>query len=118
MPEDVRMYPNLITPNNPVIIDENTCLGCNACIEVCVMDILLPNPVKGKPPVVLYPDECWYDGACVEACPLWQKGVIRLNHPLNQRVRWKRKDTGKHYRLGMPDPPPPVTIPPSGGWEK
>jgi hypothetical protein len=28
-----------------------------------------------------------------------------------QRVRWKRKDTGEHYRIGMPNPPPPNTRP-------
>lgn len=117
MSEDIRMYPNLVTPNNPVIFDDTICTGCNACAEVCVMDILMPNPEKGKPPVVLYPDECWYDGSCVDVCPLWNRGAIRLNHPLNQRVRWKDKGTGEHFRLGMPSPPPPVTRPPSGGWD-
>ncbi|UCD10232.1 MAG: ferredoxin family protein [Dehalococcoidales bacterium] len=117
MPDDVRMYPNLVTPNNPVIFDEEVCTGCNSCVDVCVMDILMPNPEKGKSPIILYPDECWYDGSCVDACPLWQKGAIILNHPLNQRVRWKKKETGEHFRLGMPDPPPPVDKPPSGGWD-
>jgi NAD-dependent dihydropyrimidine dehydrogenase PreA subunit len=116
MPDDVRMYPNLVTPNNPMIFNDDVCTGCNTCVNVCVMDILMPNPEKGKSPIVLYPDECWYDGSCVNACPLWQEGAIVLNHPINQRVRWKRKATGEHFRLGMPDPPPPNNKPPSGGW--
>jgi NAD-dependent dihydropyrimidine dehydrogenase PreA subunit len=114
--ENVYMFPNIVTPNNPVIFDEEVCSGCNRCAELCVMDILMPNPEKGKPPVILYPDECYYDGLCVINCPLWEKGAIKLNHPLNQRVRWKSKVTGEHFRLGMPNPPPSNNKPPVGGW--
>jgi NAD-dependent dihydropyrimidine dehydrogenase PreA subunit len=115
--ENVRMFPNLVTPNNPVIFDENVCIGCNHCVDLCVMDIFMPNPEKGKPPIILYPEECYYDGLCVKNCPLWQKGAIKLNHPLNQRVRWKRKESGEHFRLGMPNPPLPNNRPPVGGWD-
>ena len=115
--EKMPMFPNPITPRDPVIFDEQACTGCNFCVEICVMDILLPHPEKGKPPIVLYPDECYYDGLCVQHCPVWQKGAINLNHPLNQRVRWKRKETGEHFRLGMPAPPPPNNRPPVGGWD-
>jgi NAD-dependent dihydropyrimidine dehydrogenase PreA subunit len=115
--EDVKALPNIVTPNNPIIFNEDVCSGCNTCVEVCVMDIMLPNPEPGKPPILLYPDECYYDGLCVKNCPLWQQGAIKLNHPLNQRVRWKRKDTGEHFRLGMQNPPPPNDTPPVGGWD-
>ncbi len=87
-------------PPRPVIFDPYVCNGCNMCVEVCQMDVLMPNPEKGKPPIVLYPDECWYGGGCVEYCPLREKGAIKLNHPLMQRVRWKRKGTGEHFRIG------------------
>ena len=115
--EEVRYFPNQITPNDPVTFDPQVCTGCNSCVEQCGMDILMPNPEKGKPPVVLYPDECYYEGTCVINCPKWQLGAIKLNHPLTPRVRWKRKSTGEHFRLGMPNPPPPNIRPPSGGWE-
>jgi NAD-dependent dihydropyrimidine dehydrogenase PreA subunit len=105
--DDVRMFPNMVTPNNPIIFDEKVCNGCNNCIERCVMDILMPNPEKGKPPIILYPEECWYDGVCVESCPHWQ----------NQRVRWKRKATGEDFRIGMPNPPEPNNRPPVSGWD-
>jgi NAD-dependent dihydropyrimidine dehydrogenase PreA subunit len=114
---EARALPNMVTPANPIIFDEKACVGCNTCVEMCVMDILIPNPVKGRPPVVLYPEECYYDGLCVKNCPQWKKGAIKLNHPLNQRVRWKRKATGEHFRIGMPNPPPPNTEPPVGGWD-
>ncbi len=114
--EDMKVFPNRVTPNNPIIFNEDVCNGCNTCVELCVMDIMIANPEQGKPPVIIYPDECYYDGLCVQNCPLWHEGAIKLNHPLNQRVRWKRKATGEHFRIGMKNPPPPNTTPPVGGW--
>jgi NAD-dependent dihydropyrimidine dehydrogenase PreA subunit len=89
--------PNRPGPGNPVIFDPAICDGCNRCLTVCLEDVFVPNAVKGKPPVILHPDECWYCGPCVDDCPT--PGAIRLNHPLQQRVRWKRKDTGEHFRV-------------------
>ncbi len=115
--DDIRMFPNTVTPGTPVVFDEKVCNGCNVCVERCVMDIFMPNPEKGKPPIILYPDECYYDGLCVANCPLWQKGAIALRHPMNQQARFKRKATGEDFRIGMPDPPPPNTRPPVSGWD-
>jgi NAD-dependent dihydropyrimidine dehydrogenase PreA subunit len=89
--------PNRVSPGNPVIFDAAICDGCNRCLTVCLEDVFIPNPVKGKPPLILHPDECWYCGPCVGDCP--RPGAIRLNHPLQQRVRWKRKETGEHFRV-------------------
>jgi NAD-dependent dihydropyrimidine dehydrogenase PreA subunit len=110
--ENVYGGPNVIIPNRPVLFDANACTGCNSCVETCMMDVLLPNPEQGKPPIVLYPDECWYCGCCVQECPSGDAGAIYLNWPLTLRMRWKRKETGENYRLGMPDPPPPNEKPP------
>jgi ferredoxin len=76
------------------------------------MDVMVHNPKKGGPPIVLYPDECWFCGTCVEECPV--PGAIRMEAPLNQRLGWKRKETGELFRVGMKDPPPPYTKPPVG----
>jgi NAD-dependent dihydropyrimidine dehydrogenase PreA subunit len=103
------MTPNPITPCQAVHFNEETCNGCNLCVGVCRTDVMAPNPQKGEPPVVLYPDECWFCGCCVDHCP--KPGAIRVEHPLNQRVGWKRKDTGQWFRIGMKNPPPPVTKP-------
>ncbi len=65
-----------------------------------------------EPPVLLYPDECWFCGTCVEECPV--PGAIRMEHPLNQRVAWKRKETGELFRRGMKDPPAPNLRPAVG----
>jgi NAD-dependent dihydropyrimidine dehydrogenase PreA subunit len=118
--ETVYMVPNLVTPNRPIVFDEDVCNGCNACVKYCLEDVLYPHPEKGKPPIVLYPDECWYCGSCVMECPTWQKEPVKpitLKHPMMQRVRWKRKATGEQFRVGMKNPPAPNTRPPVGGWK-
>lgn len=97
MKKKTYAIPNVPTPNRPVLLNANLCSGCNKCVQVCPMDVFIPNPKKGGPPFILYPEECWYDGACVMHCP--KKGAIQLNHPLMQRVRWKRKETDEHLRV-------------------
>lgn len=74
---------------NPIIYDSSKCIGCNRCMEICQVDIFLPNPEKGKHPVVAYPGECWYCGCCVMECPV--EGAIKLRHPLMNRVHWIEK---------------------------
>ncbi|MEM1556555.1 MAG: hypothetical protein QXR84_04895 [Candidatus Bathyarchaeia archaeon] len=34
----------------------------------------------------------------------------------SELVRWKRKETGEHFRVEMPNPPPPNLRPPVSGW--
>lgn len=103
--------------NEPIEFDENACSGCNMCLEACMMDVYGPNPIKGKPPIVLHPDECWYCGNCVRACQLREKGAIEIKWPIKWRLRWKRKETGEHFCVGMPNPLSPNTTPPVGGWD-
>jgi len=114
----VYAFPNLVTPQQPVQFNEKTCIGCNRCIDMCQMDVLMPNPEKGRPPIVLYPDECWMCGCCVKECPLREREAVVMNWPVLLRMRWKDKKTGEHFRYGMPNPPPPNTRPPVGGWGK
>ena len=116
MNAEVYATPNLVTPNNLVVFNEELCTGCNLCVEACRSDCLMPNPVKGKPPILVYPDECWLAGCCVAVCPNFLEGAIRLVPPLNQEVSWKRKKTGETYRIGMFNPPVPNLKPPVGGW--
>ncbi|WP_258360989.1 4Fe-4S dicluster domain-containing protein [Moorella sulfitireducens] len=96
------MVPNPLTPNQPVRFNYELCIGCNNCVEVCRTDVIVPNREKRKPPIVLYPDECWYCGCCVDACKV--PGAIIFIHPLNQRIGWKRKETGEYFRVGMKNP--------------
>jgi len=103
------MVPNPMTPGQVVSIDPELCTGCNTCVEVCRLDVMVPNPEKGKPPIAIYPDECWFCGCCASDCPT---KALKIEYPLNQRVGWKRKDTGEYFRIGMKNPPPPNTRPP------
>jgi NAD-dependent dihydropyrimidine dehydrogenase PreA subunit len=106
-------FANPVTPCEAVRFDAELCTRCGTCIEVCRSDVLVPD-TEGGPPILLYPDECWFCGCCVGHCPV--DGAITMVHPLTQRVGWKRRDTGEHYRTGMKNPPPPNTRPPAGGW--
>ena len=95
--EKVYALPNVITPSSPVIFNPEICKGCNTCVEVCQIDVFIPNSEKGKPPIILHPDECWYDGCCVDMCP--NPGAIKINWPLLQRAFYKHKATGEVFRV-------------------
>ena len=104
------LVPNPQMPNTCIVIDPKLCVACGTCSEVCRADVMLPNPEKGKPPIVTYPDECWFCGCCKFHCPA---GAITVVYPLNQRIGFKRKATGEYFRMGMKNPPPPCTTPPT-----
>ena len=80
---------------SPVTFDPELCIGCNICVAVCQVDIMLPNREEGLPPIIAYPGECWYDGSCVVACPV--PGAITLNRLAKDRVRFRRKESGEDY---------------------
>ena len=101
-PDKIYMIPNVTGPTEAVTIDPDICVGCNACVDICRVQTIMPNPVPGQPPVVIYPDECWYCACCVEAC---RTGALTMNLPINQRIFFKRKETGEIYRLGQSGAP-------------
>ena len=113
MNENIYIVPNPTGPTKAVSIDEKFCVGCNSCADICRVQTLLPNPEKGKPPVVAYPDECWYCACCVEACPV---GAIEMHLPINQRIFYKRKETGEIFRLGADDCPAKSYFKPAVGF--
>lgn len=79
----------------PLTFDTDICIGCNICVDLCQVDIMVPNPDEGAPPIVLFPGECWYDGSCVSACPL--PGAISLNSIMANKVHCRRKQTGEDF---------------------
>ena len=112
MKKKAYMVHNPLAPSKAVVFNADLCTGCNVCVNVCRMDVLVPNPETGKSPIVLYPDECYFCGDCEIYCPV--PGANKMVHPLNQRVGWKRKETGEYFRVGMSNPPPPNTRPACG----
>jgi ferredoxin len=49
----------------PAIVDEDTCIGCGACVDVCPVDAISMND-KAK----IDADSCTECGACVDECPV------------------------------------------------
>lgn len=109
---EAYLVPNPIAPNEAVSIDPEKCVACNKCADVCRVQAIMPNPEKGKTPIVIYPDECWFCSCCVEACP---NKAITMRYPINQRLFFKRKETGEVFRIGGPDSPPQSYFKPSVG---
>jgi NAD-dependent dihydropyrimidine dehydrogenase PreA subunit len=70
---------------NQFYFDEESCTGCNNCVEVCQSDVFEANPLKGKPPRAKYPEDCSFCGACIEHCPHAKKGAIRIQTPFQMR---------------------------------
>lgn len=105
--------PSFSGPCRVLSFNAEKCVGCNACVNVCPIDVMIPNPVKGKEPIVVYAEECWFCGGCVLECA---HGAVELIAPAKQRIStiWKRKDTGEEFRAGMNEPVPPSGVRPSG----
>lgn len=49
-----------------VVIDKDTCVGCEACVSTCPVDALDMADNKA----VVNADECIDCGTCVDACPV------------------------------------------------
>ena len=70
----------------PPVIDEEKCICCGTCAEVCQMDVFFDSK-EGEIPAITYPDECWHCGSCVLDCPA--EGAIHLRIPLPMAVLYK-----------------------------
>ena len=69
--QEVLEMPIAIIPD----IDEQRCIGCALCVEICTSlgpDVLRVKPVEGwkrGKAFVFYPERCISDGACIGVCP-------------------------------------------------
>ena len=66
----------------PVIYDPDVCTGCNKCVNVCQVDLLIPNPEKNGPP--------WY----------FTPGMLLL-----RLLRGRLSGTRRHQADGPPHAP-------------
>ncbi len=102
------MVPNPLGPGQSISIDPEFCIACNQCADTCRNSVMVHNPEKDQPPVVMYPDECWFCGCCTINCPT---GAIKMIHPINQKIAFKRKATGEIFRVGQNNGPKANTKP-------
>ena len=62
----------------PPVIDEEKCICCGTCVEVCSEDVFYGSK-EGELPVVSNPEECWHCNACVLDC---KQSAVTLRLPL------------------------------------
>jgi NAD-dependent dihydropyrimidine dehydrogenase PreA subunit len=51
-----------------VNVDNNKCIGCRCCYDVCPLDVYVWDE-QAKRPVVAYEEECQMCFICQEECP-------------------------------------------------
>ena len=69
----------------PPVINEDKCIGCGICADICNYDVYFGYEM-GKIPSITYPDECWHCNACVLDCP---EDAISLRIPLPAMLLYK-----------------------------
>lgn len=70
----------------PPVINEDKCVKCGKCADICSEDVFFGSKKKMFP-VVAYPEECWHCNACVLDCPV--PGAIKLRIPLPMMICYK-----------------------------
>jgi len=54
-----------------VKINEETCIGCGACIDTCPVDCIVAGVAEdGYPMMYIDPETCIDCGACIDSCPV------------------------------------------------
>jgi nitroreductase/NAD-dependent dihydropyrimidine dehydrogenase PreA subunit len=64
-----------------IVIDQDTCIQCDACIELCTSDVF-NHAYEHDAVTVVAPEECWLCGHCVAACPT--DAIAHSAYPLDE----------------------------------
>ncbi|MDY9922415.1 4Fe-4S binding protein [Methanobacterium sp.] len=87
--EDLKEIIQATNPHREIMVDEDTCIGCGACIKECPVDCIeleMPSPVHIE-------DGCVYCGKCVETCPFQSISLKEESFQVEDgRVLFKRRD--------------------------
>ena len=62
----------------PPVINDNKCIKCCVCADVCPVDVFYNSTVDDVPNVS-YGEDCYFCGACIVECPT---DAITLRYPL------------------------------------
>lgn len=72
----------------PPVINDEKCIACGTCVNVCPMDVFWGSEER-EIPIINYPDECWHCNSCILECPA--EGAIKLRIPLTAMLLYKNK---------------------------
>ena len=104
------------TADGLVLVNDELCIGCGACVKACPYGARYMNPVKGVADKCTFCDHRLAAGllpACVEVCPTGAKifGPLHEDNELSRTVRGRpvqvlKPHTGANpqiYYLSLPD---------------
>lgn len=59
-----------------ITIDNDKCIGCKMCYNVCSVDVIRfdKNTLK---PVIQYPEDCMSCAMCVVSCPVYAISLLQ-----------------------------------------
>jgi adenylylsulfate reductase, subunit B len=62
----------------PPVIQEDKCIKCGICVDVCPVDVYYGSRNKDFPEVT-YGEDCYFCSSCILECP---NDAIKLRYPL------------------------------------
>lgn len=86
-----------------VLVNDDLCIGCGACIQACPYGARYSNPIKGVADKCTFCDHRIYQGllpACVEACPTGARVFGDVNDPGSVISRILAKTATQRLKLG------------------